>query len=212
MSADIDIDLWLASRGFSLPEAKQRARAALEEAVLTRPGKQRVSVEKLERMEAILGERFCLHCGAPNCRAHAEASGRLAMECDPKAACERCGGSANAGAATALLEVCRRRGVRRMVVVGGSPSVREQLAAAVRDALELRMIDGTERRTQDRARGDVEWADLVLVWGGSELHHKVSLLYTHVPPPLRRKVVLVARRGVAALLSAAVKHLEVTKP
>jgi hypothetical protein len=208
LSADVDIALWLSSRGFALPEARSRARAALEEALLTRPGKHRVSVEKLDRLEAILAERFCLHCGSPECRAHAEASGRIAIGCEPKSACHRCGGSVNAGAATALLEVCRLRGVRRVVVVGGSPSVREELASAIGDALELRMIDGTERRTQDRARGDVEWADLVLVWGASELYHKVSLLYTQVPPPLRKKVVVVARRGVAALLSAAVKHLQ----
>ncbi|HZA13844.1 MAG TPA: hypothetical protein VE618_05085 [Myxococcaceae bacterium] len=208
MSADVDIELWLSSHGFALPEAKRQARAALEDAILTRRGKQRVSVEKLERIEALLAERFALHCGAPDCRAHAQASGRIPVPCDPKSACERCGGSPNAAAATTLLEVCRRRGVRRLVVVGGSPAVRQELGTAIGDGLDLRMIDGTERRTQDRARGDVEWADLVLVWGGSELHHKVSLLYTHVPSPLRKKVVQVARRGVAALLSAAVKHFE----
>lgn len=208
MSADVDIEQWLSSRGFGLPEPRKRARTALEEAALTRPGKQRLSVDKLARAEAVLAERFALHCGSPECRAHAEGSGRVPIPCDPKSDCERCGGSANLGAATALLEVCRARGVGRLVVVGGSPSVREELSAAIRGALELRMIDGTERRTQDRARGDVEWADLVLVWGSSELNHKVSLLYTQVRPPLRKKVVLVARRGVAALLSAAVKHFQ----
>jgi hypothetical protein len=47
-----------------------------------------------------------------------------------------------------------------------------------------------------------------LVWGASELHHKVSWLYTQVPPPLRQKVVHVAKRGIAALLAAAVRHLD----
>jgi len=70
------------------------------------------------------------------------------------------------------------------------------------------MVDGTERRTGDRARADVEWADLVLVWGASELHHKVSWLYTQVPQPLRHKVVHASRRGIAALLAEAVRHLD----
>jgi hypothetical protein len=208
VSADFDIELWLASCGFGLPDPKKMARAALEEAGLTRPGKHRFSAEKVERARTLLRARFCLHCESVSCRAHASASGRIPVPCEPKSTCERCGGSVNVGAASALVEACQAQGVRRIVVVGGSPSVREELGAAIGDALQLRMIDGTERRTQDRARGDVEWADLVLVWGASELHHKVSLLYTQVPAPLRKKVVLVARRGVAALLSAAVKHLE----
>jgi hypothetical protein len=208
VSATVDIEPWLASRGFGLPEWRKQARKALEEAGLTRPGKHRFSSEKLPRAEAILRELFCLHCDALSCRRYAAASGRIAVPCEPKSACERCGGSANVGAATTLKDVCRLYGVQRIVVVGGSPSVREELAGAIGDAVQLRMIDGTERRTQDRARGDLGWADLVLVWGASELHHKVSLLYTQAPAPLRKKVVLVARRGVAALLSAAVEHLQ----
>jgi hypothetical protein len=208
VTSDLDIELWLSSLGFGLPAPRKLARAALEDAGLTRPGKHRFSTEKVVRAEAILRERFCLHCDSLSCRAHAAGSGRIPVPCEPRSTCERCGGSVNVGAATTLVDACRLRGVQRIVVVGGSPSVREELASAIGTRLQLRMIDGTERRTQDRARGDVEWADLVLVWGASELHHKVSLLYTQVPSPLRKKVVLVARRGVAALLSAAVKHLE----
>ena len=49
MSADRDIDGWLAERGITLPEARARAREVLEEAGLTRPGKARMSEPKLER-------------------------------------------------------------------------------------------------------------------------------------------------------------------
>ena len=58
------------------------------------------------------------------------------------------------------------------------------------------------------AHADLEWADLILVWGGSELDHKVSKLYTDAPPAQKRKLVQLARRGVAALLNAAADHLE----
>ncbi|MFN7134692.1 MAG: hypothetical protein ACK4N5_21615, partial [Myxococcales bacterium] len=61
-----------------------------------------------------------------------------------------------------------------------------------------------------RARADLEWADLVLVWGASELDHKVSRHYTDVPPAAKRKVVQLARRGIAALLGAGAEHLERT--
>ncbi|HEY8208465.1 MAG TPA: hypothetical protein VIG99_13335 [Myxococcaceae bacterium] len=207
MSQDREIGAWLGELGFGLQEGQARARAELEAAGLTRPGKQRMSDEKLPRARELLKAKLFLHCEARECAAFAATSGREPVPASRKDACERCGGSDNSRAATEFLEACRRRAVRRMVVVGGSPAVREELLSTLGEALELRLIDGTERRTTDKARADLEWADMVLVWGGSELHHKVSMLYTTAPPPLRRKVVLSARRGVAALLAAGVEHL-----
>ena len=46
--------------------------------------------------------------------------------------------------------------------------------------------------TSDRAKSDLEWADLVLVWGATELHHKVSGHYTHGPPAHHHKVMRVS--------------------
>jgi hypothetical protein len=208
VSADRGIDEWLCEMGWGLPEARQQARAALERAKLTRPGKQRISEEKLPRASAELAARFFLHCESADCQEAARQSGRTPVRADPKSACEGCGGSDNRRAVASFVEACGRHGIRRLVVVGGSPAVREELIRGLSPPIELRAIDGTERRTSDRARSDVEWADLVLVWGASELHHKVSWLYTQVPPPLRQKVVHVAKRGIAALLAAAVRHLD----
>ena len=207
MSQDREIGAFLTELGFGLPDVQGKARAALESAGLTRAGKQRMSDEKLPRAKEVLRSRFILHCDSRECAAFAAASGRERALASHKSACERCGGSDNYRAETEFLEACARRGARKVVVVGGSPAVREELESKLGSALQLRLIDGTERRTADRARGDLEWADLVLVWGGSELHHKVSMLYTSSPPPLRKKVIHVARRGVAALLAAAVEHL-----
>ena len=207
MSQDREIAGWLADLGFGLPQGLARSRAALEEAGLTRPGKERMSDEKLGRASELLAGKFFLHCESKECTAFAAGSGREPVLASRRASCERCGGSDNRRAVTDFLEACRRRGVRRVVVVGGSPSVREELQSRLGTALELRLIDGTERRTQDRAKGDLEWADLVLVWGSSELNHKVSLLYTTGSPALRHKVLTVARRGVAALLAGAMAHL-----
>ncbi|HVE85933.1 MAG TPA: hypothetical protein VND93_23920 [Myxococcales bacterium] len=207
MSQDREIGAWLAELGYGFPAGQAAARGALEGAGLTRAGKQRMSDEKLPRARQVLSGRFFLHCGSKECAAFAAASGREPVQASRKDACGRCGGSDNQRAETEFLEACRRRAVRRVVVVGGSPAVREELEGKLGAEMELRLIDGTERRTGDKARGDLEWADLVLVWGGSELHHKVSTLYTSVPPALRRKVVHVARRGVAALLAGAVEHL-----
>lgn len=207
MSADHDIDAWFTGAGLELPEPRARARQALEEEGLTRPGKKRISDEKVPRVEALLAARFFRHCGSPECLRVAQQSGREPLLA-AKRACERCGGSDNHRAGIALIEAFRRCSFRKLCVVGGSPSVRQELRAELADSIELKMVDGTERRTGDQARADMEWADLVLVWGASELHHKVSMLYTQGPSALRHKVLTVPRRGVAALLGAAVEHLQ----
>ncbi len=207
MSADVEIDAWLADLGYGAGPSRTAARAALEEAELTRAGKARISTQKLHRATAVLQERFSLHCPSPACTHAARASGRQPVLAATKASCAQCAGSDNSRAARDLVAACARAGLRRVLVVGGSPSVREELRAALGSALELRCVDGTERRTQERARGDLEWADLVLLWGATELDHKVSAHYARPPPAQRGKVVHVARRGIAALLTAAVEHL-----
>lgn len=208
MSADREIDALLSELGYSLPDAKAKARTALEESQLTRAGKTRISEEKVPKVEALLGEKYFLHCGRPECVGFAKASGRELVLAQPNTRCGRCGGSSNKRAEQELVEAFQKKGLRKLVIVGGSPSVREELEAALSGKLELRMVDGTERRTADRAKSDLEWADVVLVWGASELHHKVSMLYTSVPPPLKKKVIHVAKRGIAALLSEAVEHVK----
>jgi hypothetical protein len=207
VSADVEIDGWLESLGFGAGNARLRARAALEEWQLTRRGKTRISAQKLERAAGELRARFSLHCSIPACTEAARTSGREPLPASTKALCPHCGGSDNARAARELLAACALAGIQRVLVVGGSPSVREELRAALGAALQLRTVDGTERRTQERARGDLEWAQLVVLWGATELDHKVSSHYAHPPVAQRAKLVHVARRGVAALATAAVEHL-----
>ena len=207
MSHDVDIDSWLSSEGFDLPDSRTRAREALEAAGLTRAGKARMSAEKEERARAALDARFFKHCATPACVATASRSGRTPVSTAHRTACDSCGGSDNRRAEESLLAACERTGIRRLAIVGGSPSVREELRDALGGRLELRLVDGTERRTLGQARLDLEWADLVLLWGGSELDHRVSTLYTGAPQHLRRKLVHASKRGIAALLEAAVVRL-----
>ncbi|MBK7860134.1 MAG: hypothetical protein IPJ65_16270 [Archangiaceae bacterium] len=208
MSADVAIDAWLSALGYGSPGTRATARAALEAAGLTRPGKQRLSSEKLERAAAVLGERFFLHCPSAECVSAARASGREAVPCDPKPACHSCGGSDNQRAAA---DFAHAFGHRRLVIVGGSPSVWEELERLFAGKLELRLVDGTQRRTSDHAKADLEWGDLVLVWGATELHHKVSMHYTGAQGHSKKKVLHVPKRGIAALLAAAVEHLRLKR-
>lgn len=209
MSGDREIGEVLKELGFGDPAALAAARAALEEAGLTRAGKTRISEEKHARVRDLLDARFARGCTDPTCRsALARRKPGATALAVPKRDCENCGGSDNLKAMRRLAELCRAKGVRRVVVVGGSPSVREELTALKPPEWDLRLVDGTERRTADKARADLEWAQLVFVWGSSELDHKVSRLYTDTGSPFRSKLVQIARRGVAALLNAGSEHVE----
>ncbi len=73
-------------------------------------------------------------------------------------------------------------------------------------AIELRLVDGTRHRPIDRAKADLDWADRVLLWGATELHHKVSKQYADASAT-RHKVVHVPRRGVAQLLTGAIESV-----
>lgn len=207
MSHDVDIDAWLSSEGFDLPTGRALAREALETAGLTRTGKTRMSAVKEDRARSLLDAQLYRHCATPACVAAAARSGRTPVLTAHRNACASCGGSDNRRAEEALVSACQRAGIRRVAIVGGSPSVREELRDALSARLELRLVDGTERRTLAQARLDLDWADLVLLWGGSELDHRVSTLYTGAPPALRRKLVHASKRGIAALLESAVVHL-----
>ncbi len=207
MSADLDLDSWLGTGGFPEGAPRADARQALEAAQLTRPGKTRLSVEKTERATAALRGVFVLHCLTPECVTFATTSGRRAVRSIDKSTCEWCSGSDNLRAARELVEKCRQRGLRRLVVVGGNPATREALERLLADQLELRLVDGTRHRAPDRARADLDWADRVLLWGATELHHKVSKQYSDITAT-RQKVVHVRRRGISQLLQGASESIQ----
>ena len=195
MSHDLSIDEVLEERGFRDAEARRRARAALVDAGLTQPHKQRIAAGKLERVHAVLAARFAIVCARAECRRQAP-SDREVVDAGRSTDCSICGGGANQPAIDRAIAALGQRGLRRVVVVGGSPSTHEELRALVRDRLELRLVSGTDRRTGRDAGADLAWADVIAVWAGTELDHKVSQLYTAARD---RKVVTCGRRGIAAL-------------
>jgi hypothetical protein len=187
--------------GFDSPAAQARARDALVAGRLTTPAKLGIAADKRPRVEELLRATFLVTCGAADCGR--SAAGREVVVAHDRRRCWICGGSDNRRAVDRAAAIFRERGIRKIVVVGGSPGVHEQLRELAPGEWELRLIDGTERRTSEAARFDLRWADLVIVWGGSELNHKVSAHYTGTGPQYDR-VIAVSRRGIAALLDGAV--------
>jgi hypothetical protein len=197
---DVALTEFLASLGLSGPDA-MKARAILEEEGITNPRKTRLALAKRDRAQDAIDARLARLCHA--CRGRVELAGREPVQVRPDA-CAHCHGSRNTRAIDEMAETCAALGVRRLVVVGGSPDTRRELGA-LDGRLELRRVDGTERRTRAQADGDLAWADLVVVCGGTELAHRVSLLYTGARTST--PVVTASRRGVEAIAGAVVEHL-----
>ena len=198
-----EINALLASLGFDTPAGLALARTAIEEAGLTRAGKSRIDAAKVDRVTALLSERYYPSCGASECDRAAE--GREVVRTATRNACAHCGGSTNERAMRGLERRLKQHGLSRVVVVGGSPRLHEELRALKSDTSEWRLVDGTSKVTSDDALVDLRWAHLVLVWGGTQLDHKVSTLYMR--PPFERRV-HVSRRGIAALLDEGSRHLD----
>jgi hypothetical protein len=207
VSRDEDIRRFLTDAGYGHPEALQAALEVLYAAGLTREGKQRMAEAKLAPAREALSAALILTCASASCLDEAKgAPERTRVPAEQRNHCEICEGSNNQHAVDAMVKRAKERKVARLVVIGGSPSTREQLAAALKGRLELKAVDGTMRRTAQQAGEDMAWADIVLIWGSTELAHRVSMLYTRGPAS-KARVVTVAKRGIGALADAVLKTL-----
>lgn len=198
---DVAIADLLSSLGLTGEDAEV-GRIVLETAGLTNPRKTRISRAKEGAVRDALDAEIARLCR--RCADGAAGEPRLVVVVAHDA-CARCAGSANTRALDDLAAAAAKAGVTRLVVVGGSPDIRRELSR-LPAPLEVRLVVGVERRTGEQARRDVDWADVVVVCGSSELYHRVSNLYTR-EPAARGKLVVSARRGVEAIAGEIVEHL-----
>jgi hypothetical protein len=127
------------------------------------------------------------------------------------AACEICGGSNVRRATRALAECLTSRGVRRLLIVGGKGAQHAEIEDPLRAAgLEVRFVDGSRGSPSHRdAAPDLQWAQILVVWGATQLSHKISRLYTDdVPAHLRGRTVRLARRGIEAVCREIMTHVD----
>lgn len=207
----VEIGSLLAELGYGHRKATKAARAALYEVGLTHPGKTAMSGEKRDRVVEELRRRFVLLCAQGACRSEYEerarggqvAAGRKVLPASEPHHCEVCGGSNNTRSTQRMLRLLEARGIQRIIVVGGSPASRSELEALLGRSIRLRLVSGTERRTREEAHRDLDWAQLVVVWGSTQLDHKVSNLYAKAGAG---RVILVRRRGIAALGDEIARH------
>lgn len=194
MPPDIAKTALLGQLGYGPPF--QALLECLEAAGLTHAGKSRISLEKQAEVKAVLEAAFVRVCSRGDCQAAAPGleGGRRVTAAAAPAHCTVCGGSALAPAARRMVDACARAGWTRVCVVGGSPNARKEIQQGHTPPPEIRLVDGTIARTRQQARVDLEWADHVVLWGSTQLDHKVSGLYSASP-----RCTTVNRRSVQEL-------------
>jgi hypothetical protein len=192
--------------GYGHPEARPAALEALIAAKLTTGKKSGIAVAKRGRCAAALRGALIRLC--ERCRRESPGEARRPVPVQEGRDCERCGGSPNRLAVERAVEACQRRGIRRVLVLGGSPGIHAALRALWPSGVELRLVDGERVCTLEQAKRDVAWADVVVVWSSSILPHKVSHLYTQTCANARKPVMTVTRRGIEAFAQRVIEACE----
>lgn len=197
----VNIDEFLREAGFDLPDAHRRAREILESHALTHAGKQGFVSSKVAPAQALLAETLLRIC-SDSCLAIDRAGAGRARESVRVTvqSCEICGGSNNRRAAIECVRALQHRRITRLVVVGGTPHLWQELRSLLHGTgLEIRYVDGTKAsHTAKDALANTRWAQLIVIWGPTPLRHAISNLYTADPPPTLR-VVTITRRSISAL-------------
>ena len=145
---------------------------------------------------ARLDDDLSLCCGDDVC---VPPGGRAWLQVAPDR-CEVCGGSDVARLARRFLEACLGMGFLKVAIVGGSPRYHRTLnRLLVHDRVRVRLLAGDARIDLQGARAQERGHDLVILWGGTILDHRVSDLYRGEECRLLR----IDHRGLSGMLERA---------
>ena len=203
--ADTPIVHMFTEFGITAAESQQKARTALVEAgvISGRPNRANIAVDKAERARACLTAAFLWHCGHGDCRSRAldAGAGRPPLLVE-QPSCAVCGGSSDLSALARMAAAMAKAGLFRILVVGGTANKERTMRQETR--VEWRFIDGTAAPHERSLRSQRQWADIIVVWASTPLKHRVS---RHFEGRGDDRVIIVDRRGIAALAEAVIAHL-----
>ncbi|MCB9537738.1 MAG: hypothetical protein H6704_15915 [Myxococcales bacterium] len=161
-------------------------------------------------IDRLVGDRLTRVCAHPICKQVAALGGRLAVRVDDEARCGVCRGSADRRWFARMVQECSRGGVRRLLVIGGSPATHQLLRELSQgQPVDLRLVAADEPTSVARAQGRVEGCDVLVVWSAWVVDPDVTAPYTQAADAQTRPVVSVLGRadGVGALARAVTHRL-----
>jgi hypothetical protein len=205
----VPIDELLKGLGYSGATALRTAREAIEAAGLTNSSKLNIHPRKRKAINSLLGSRYIRVCGSGRCASLAEDASPNRRGLKVEAAdCEVCGGQRSRRAVASMKRAFARRGMARLLILGGAPDVHAELRALMgkNSPVRLDLIDGARTTRGSRTRDLAQGADVVVIWGSTILPHSVSNSLNGAN--VDGKTVTVTRRSIEALAEAVEKHLE----
>ncbi len=205
----IAISALLAELGFVTVPSRRAARVHLQAAGLTNPTKVNIQRSKRDAVEEAVRSRIARSCGSPSCDRVLATSGRDVIEVEPSF-CEVCRGSEGERALMQMADAMVAAGRTRLLVLGGSPASRTQIRETLRGRpIEVEFIEGDRPTGERRARELSASADIIVIWGGTILDHKVSQPFADLGE-FSAKRITVAQRGAASLARGVIEHLRRT--
>ena len=186
-------------------ESQQAAREALVEAdvISGRPNRTGIAVSKRDAVRTTLEGAFLFHCRNGDCQRAAD--GVPATLLVEQFACSVCGGSADRRALERMAKAMTRVGISRLLVVGGTDVKSRQIQANCPAAVELRFVDSVTARDDRYYRGHKAWAEVIVLWSGTPLPHKVS---RHFDGKGDARVVTAHGTGIATLADTVRRRVE----
>jgi hypothetical protein len=189
--------------GLSSAAEQAQARAVLEAAGITRPGRLNMAQGKEDRARSAISAALAFHCANEACRIGLDRmlGGRLPALVE-KFACEVCGGSDNRASLERMAQAMAAAKMSRIVVVGGHLPRHTALRDMSPVGIDWRFIDGTRRVISKGSTADLAWADVVAVWAAATpLAHTVSAHYTS-----HAKTIIIPQSGIAALADEVARY------
>lgn len=165
---------------------------------------------------SILLSGFRLYCGDELCYRLANQNARLGLiHVEEAQRCVICAGHDGQRWYRYLCDVAAKKGVKRLLLIGGENANTSTLKSFERShsGLNWTFVSGDARDDQKSANSRVEGADAVLLWGGVHLPHPLSNLYKVACEQMKVPCVSIppGQRGITAICRTALKMLGITE-
>lgn len=200
---DISILRMFKDMGIGASASQKAAQDALAEAgiISSRPNRTNIAAAKVNRALEVLEEVFSWHCGS--CKTKSTEAGRRTLLVK-RTRCMICGGSNDRHALEEMASSAAASNVSKILVVGGTSTKHREMREKSPSGVEWRFVDGKKSKDDRYFRHNRRWAEIIVIWGSTELDHKVS---NHFDGKGDSRVITVSRRSIGALADGVIRHL-----